>query len=202
MNIKLLSGSNIIAQKPGFLSYPHLSRSMITLFVGSVCLNVQVLADDQYWSSWEAKSQQGVAVVNNSLYREECGSCHMPYSAGLLPPHSWEKIMTSLDDHFGENAEIAGSDWRDITNYLLNNAAGRVNYSVSNKMLTNVIGIPLRITSLPYFKHEHREIPQRLVTGNSQVGSFSNCDACHTQANNGSFDEHQVVIPGYGKFEG
>ena len=36
-----------------------------------------------------------------------------------------------------------------------------------------------------------------LVAGNPQVGGFGNCGACHRGAERGSFDEHQVRIPGY-----
>jgi hypothetical protein len=159
--------------------------------------------DDHYSAfSWGKQSNSGVAPVKQgSPYQKECGGCHMPYPAGLLPPHSWEKIMTSLEDHFGENAEIEKDDWRTVTNYLLNNAAGRIDYRISNKMLKNIRGVPQRITELPYFIHEHREIPKRMVAGNTKVRSFSHCDACHSQAEKGNFNEHQVLIPGYGKFD-
>jgi len=163
------------------------------------------LADDDdegwYMRPWGINARPGVAPVNNRLYQNECGSCHMAYQPGLLPAHSWERLMTGLEDHFGENAELPRGERDAILGYLLNNAAGRSNYRVSNKLVRNLRGTPLRISELPYFVHEHREIPARLVRGNPKVGSFSNCDACHTGANRGSYNEHQVNIPGYGRYD-
>jgi Dihaem cytochrome c len=60
---------------------------------------------------------------------------------------------------------------------------------------------PLRITETDYFLGQHYEIPAKMVTENPEVKSFSRCAACHTQADQGSFNEHQVRVPGYGRFE-
>jgi hypothetical protein len=40
-----------------------------------------------------------------------------------------------------------------------------------------------------------------LVEDNPQVGSFSNCTACHERAEAGSYDEDEVRIAGYGHWE-
>ncbi len=53
----------------------------------------------------------------------------------------------------------------------------------------------------PYFRREHDEIPPRLVRNNEEVGSFSNCQACHRNAETGIYNEHQVVIPGVGRWD-
>ena len=151
--------------------------------------------------AWGSNARPGVAPVDFSLYRNECGSCHMAYQPGLLPAYSWEHLMFGLDNHFGENAELEDPERKAILGYLLDHAAGRSNYRVSNKMLRGIRGVPQRISELPYFVHEHREIPPRLVSGNPKVRSFSNCNACHTRAGDGSYDEHQVNIPGYGRYE-
>jgi hypothetical protein len=60
---------------------------------------------------------------------------------------------------------------------------------------------PLRITELPYFRHEHDEIPKRLVKDNPEVGGFSQCDSCHQDAKQGYFSENRVTIPGYGRWD-
>ncbi|HHC71739.1 MAG TPA: cytochrome C [Thiotrichales bacterium] len=154
-------------------------------------------------SAWGTHARPGVAPVRNRLYREECGSCHMAYPPGLLPAQSWERIMTSLDDHFGENAELPERDRVRILNYLLDYAAGRADYRVSNRVMWDLKGQqpPLRITELPYFRREHHELSPRMVRKNPKVRSFSNCDLCHVRADKGSFDEHEVYIPGYGRYD-
>jgi hypothetical protein len=60
---------------------------------------------------------------------------------------------------------------------------------------------PIRITELPYFTRKHREVPERMVSGNPDVGSFTQCDACHKDAAKGKFDEDTVVIPGFGRWD-
>jgi hypothetical protein len=59
----------------------------------------------------------------------------------------------------------------------------------------------IRITETTFFIHEHDELPPRVWRDNPKVGSMSNCSACHTKADNASFDEHQVNIPGVGRWE-
>jgi len=48
---------------------------------------------------------------------------------------------------------------------------------------------------------EHREIPDRLITGNPDVSSLSNCAACHRHADAGSFSEREILVPGYGHWD-
>ncbi len=151
--------------------------------------------------SWSKHGKPGIAVADNPVYREECGSCHLAYPPGFLPPQSWERLMATLDDHFGENAELPEPERRQVLNYLLDNAAGRNEYRLSAKMIRGVRGTPLRISELPGFRREHDEIPARMVGGNPEVRSFSNCENCHTRAAQGSYREREVVIPGYGRYE-
>lgn len=132
------------------------------------------------------------------LYQEECGSCHMAYPAMLLPSESWQQIMTSLEEHYGENAELDETSRRDIEIYLVKNSRPIENRKLS---LKSEVRIPMRISELPYFIREHDEIPSRFVKGNDNVGSFSQCNACHQYAEQGDFDEDNIVIPGFGRWD-
>jgi len=139
-----------------------------------------------------------VAMPMKQAYVEECGSCHMAYPAMLLPQQSWRKIMTGLEDHFGDNAEIDATTRGEIEDYLVHESA-RLTY---RKMFRNLgDATPLRITELPYFVHEHDEIPARFVASNDRVKSLSQCNACHRDAERGRFDEDDVVIPGFGRWD-
>lgn len=182
--------------------------ALVTLaFLGAgALLSSGAVGDDDeyehhYRMPWGQSARPGVAPVEFPLYREECGSCHMAYPPGLLPAVSWEKIMAGLDRHFGENAELGNEERIAILNYLLDRAAGRADYRLSNRMIAGMGQVPMRITELPYFRHEHREIPPWVVRNNPGVRSFSQCNACHPRAERGIFDEHEVRIPGYGRFD-
>jgi hypothetical protein len=127
----------------------------------------------------------------------------MAYPAGLLPTQSWKKIMSELEQHFGDNAELDQETHQAISDYLLANSANQSDYRFSRKLFKSINqhDAPIRISDIPYFKHEHDEIPQRMVSGNPEVKSFSQCNACHAKAEQGSFNEHDIRIPGYGQWD-
>ena len=144
----------------------------------------------------------GVSAQADPFYQQECGACHMAYPPGLLPAASWQKLLDGLHSHFGDNAELEASTKENIRQFLLTNSADRFN-SKRARRFANYGGdeIIIRISELPYFKHEHDEIPSRLVKGNKAVNSFSNCNACHRRAEQASFRERDIVIPGYGRWD-
>jgi hypothetical protein len=144
-----------------------------------------------------------VVPVNNPQYAAECGSCHMAYPPGLLPARSWQKVMGGLADHFGENAELAPDVAKVLSDYLVSNSADHAT-ALRSERITRTLQpdqAPLRISELPFFAREHREIPARASTGNPKVKSMSNCNACHSRAAAGSFTEHEIRIPGFPRWE-
>jgi hypothetical protein len=143
-------------------------------------------------------SREDVRPVENAVYLSECGSCHFAYQPGLLPRKEWEAIMASLEDHYGDDASLAEKETVEILNYLLTNAADITSHSRSRAFASGSSadeGLP-RITKTKYFRREHYEIPDRFVRGNPDVGSFSNCQACHPKADTGVFAQHLASIPG------
>jgi hypothetical protein len=137
-------------------------------------------------------------VAVDPLYAEECSGCHMAYPGQLLPAASWRKVMANLEDHFGENAELDAATRQSIETYLVD-----ASLDGGYRKLFRNLGErkPLRITELPYFVHEHDEIPSRLIEGNEKVRSLSQCNACHRGAEQGHFDEDDVVIAGFGRWD-
>ncbi len=147
-------------------------------------------------------SRQDFVPVQHALYQEECSGCHFVYQPGLLPAASWQRLMNGLADHFGENAELDADTAAQLSDYLVANAADRVSTGRSPGIANSLRGdAPLRITETVYFRRQHDEIPARVVADNPEIGSFSRCDACHTGAGDGSYDEHTVRIPGWGRWD-
>jgi diheme cytochrome c len=148
-------------------------------------------------SKWFKISRLDVAPVDNQLYQNECASCHFAYQPGLLPSRSWKRLMTGLEDHFGDNAELMPEDYTVILNYLTDNSADLSDYKRSRKINNSLAKdeTPLRITETPYFKRKHRELSLSQITKNTEIGSISNCAACHRQADKGSYNEHEIKIP-------
>ena len=160
--------------------------------------------DDEHGERRNSASKQLDNSPVRQLYVDECAACHMAYPAGFLPERSWQKMMGSLDDHFGENAELDATTQQAITQYLVDNAAEKSSNRRARKFLRSVSdnATPLRITELRYFKQKHDEVPGRMVTGNPDVGSFSQCQACHgDRAEQGYFDDDSVNIPNHGRWD-
>jgi hypothetical protein len=155
------------------------------------------------FSEWltSYKHMSGVKPVDNTTYLEECGSCHFAYQPGLLPAASWKKILNSqaMVDHFGENAEMDESMLQRIRIYAMDNAADKSYYKLSRKVVATTKDgtTPLRITELRFMRRKHHDIPEKMVMENNQVKSLSYCNACHTKAVQGIFDEDTVSIPNY-----
>lgn len=156
---------------------------------------------DRWRNIW--KPTGDVAAVHNPRYVAECGSCHMAYPPGLLPARAWVTMMSGLQDHFGDNAELDQTTTATLARYLVENSADSSDYRRSRRIMRSlpVNTIPLRISDLPYIRHEHDEIPARMITANPNVRSLSNCNACHMRAEQGSFREREISIPGYGRWD-
>ncbi|MCP3687247.1 MAG: hypothetical protein GY784_02430 [Gammaproteobacteria bacterium] len=180
-----------------------MKKQQVVMIAGSAVL-AGILATSFYGigqsfaSSGESDSHRFYQGKQNPVYLEECGSCHMAYPPQLLPGKSWQKMLQGLEDHFGENAEVDLATSSAIASYL--QEASRSN---SYKKMFRNLGnrSPLRITELPYFKHEHDEIPSRFIADNDKLSSLSQCDACHQDAQRGQFDEDDVIIPGVGHWD-
>lgn len=187
--------------------YQRLLSILTIITVSGLMFSTTVYGDDdddhEWGFSWFKQSKLDVAPVVNPLYREECGSCHFAFQPGLLPEKSWRKMMTELEDHFGDNAELDAETQKNLLNYLVANSADKSNYKRSKRIMGSLRQneVPLRISDTLYFQRKHDEIPQRFVVDNKDVTSYSNCTACHKRAEGGSYNEHEVIIPGVGRWE-
>jgi len=152
---------------------------------------------------WFSSKRSGVAPVTNQLYAKECSECHFAYQPGLLPARSWEKLMSNLNDHFGDNAELSPANTKILSKYLNDNAAETSNHKRSIKISRSISKseTPLRITDVGYIKRKHRELSRRHVDDNPEVGKLNKCEACHTRISEGSFSEREIKIPGFGLWE-
>jgi hypothetical protein len=181
-----------------------LAISAVIFTIGFVSIPV-VWSDDDHFREYTdyGRDSSGNTAESYTLYKEECGSCHLAYPSFLLPAISWQKIMLGLDNHFGENAELDSATYQSISQFLNDHSADGTRSRRTQKYIRylNMDNAPLRITQTPFFRHEHHEIPARMVSANPEVSSFSHCDACHRRAQQGRFNEHDVRIPGFGHWD-
>ncbi len=153
-------------------------------------------------ASWvQAGGKYRVEAVSNQQYQDECGACHFAYQPGLLPARSWRKLMDNLADHFGENAEFDEADRLVLLAYLEKNSADKSGSYLSRKVMRSLPrkGTVMKISKLGFMAHEHDEIPRRLFKDSLQ--GLTNCNDCHQRAEQGSYNEREIKIPGYGRWD-
>lgn len=121
-------------------------------------------------------------------YKQECAACHTAYPPGMLPAASWQRIMGSLNKHYGTDASLDEATVRELGGWLQANAG--TYKRVSEEPPQD------RITKSTWFlrKHNEREIAPA-VWKRASVGNASNCVACHTNAAKGNFNERDIHIP-------
>ncbi len=159
-------------------------------------------AEEGFWKSADIfNRKKGVQPVSNASWAQECSACHFAYQPGLLPGNSWDKLLTptALHNHFGEVADLDAGTLKKIRDYALDNAAEKSSFKLSRKITvaTENVEAPLRITDVRVIRRKHHDIPERMIKGNKDVRSLSNCEACHTGAEKGRYDSDAVLIPNY-----
>jgi hypothetical protein len=128
--------------------------------------------------------------VADPVVREECGSCHLAFAPSMLPAKAWKQMMGDLANHFGSDASVAPDTVEQITRYLNDNAADTGGQRYAGKLMRGVSiqNPPLRITELPKWVQEHRKISPA-EWKRKDIGSKSNCLACHTDAERGRYED-------------
>jgi mono/diheme cytochrome c family protein len=140
-------------------------------------------------SAARASAEDWAPPVTDKLVQKECGSCHMAFQPAFLPARSWDRIMDTLSDHFGEDASLPADQVAAIRTYLMGSAGDVKRQGIARKYMQwlAVDGAPLKITENPAFLREHN-FPDR-VWNTPKVVTKSNCLACHTQADRGNYDD-------------
>jgi hypothetical protein len=119
-----------------------------------------------------------------AAYAKECGACHLDFPPALLGPAAHERILASLDAHFGQNAELDADVVAQLRRFLVANAGADERGPTPAP----------RISTLPWFVKEHRKASSAVGAGRP-VKSFAACASCHPAAKDWRFDEDGVRVP-------
>lgn len=175
-----------LAAAPRRRARPLAAGVMLAIAAAVICAGLAALA---------SLPPPGVPrLAPNPLYQKECGACHYDFHPSLLPAASWTAMMSGLDDHFGENADLPGAKREAIADWLVANAAERWDTEAANNLRAVSTAQPLRVTATRYWKRRHRDIPAAAFAAKA-VGSRVNCVACHRDARTGRFDDQSIDIP-------
>ncbi|MDP4032649.1 MAG: cytochrome b/b6 domain-containing protein [Pseudorhodobacter sp.] len=127
-------------------------------------------------------------------YAANCTDCHAAYHPSLLPAASWQMVMTTLDDHYGEDASIDPALADELTAWLVANAAETTDTKPAHVLAEVNPASPADIPTTPFWQATHRAIPDsRFAT--APVFSKANCAACHADAAQGWFYPAAIALP-------
>jgi hypothetical protein len=130
--------------------------------------------------------RRGAGVALLPAYQQECAACHVAFPPGMLPSNSWRRLLSNLPRHFGTDASLDAAAARELADWLSANAG-------TYKQVREAPPED-RITKAVWFVRRHHEVPAA-AWQRPAVKSPSNCAACHAQAAQGDFSEHNVRIP-------
>ncbi|MGY4830793.1 diheme cytochrome c [Sphaerotilaceae bacterium SBD11-9] len=152
-----------------------LSRTLLAAALGLVTLNT-ALAD----------GRGAMPRTVPPAYLQECAACHLAYPPGMLPAHSWQRVMSGLDHHYGSDASLDAATAQQLSTWLQA-------YAGTYKRVTEEPPQD-RITRSAWFERKHRKV-EPAVWQLPSVKSAANCAACHVGAEQGRFDDDDLRVP-------
>jgi hypothetical protein len=155
-------------------------------------------ADDRFYKR-TPDSMGGFLPATDAAYVKECGSCHFPYSPGLLPARSWIVQLDRMQKHFGENIQLSPEARAKLQEYLTKNAADVSPYEGSKIFMERIPAsqTPYRLSNVFKFREMHTVVWEVINTKPKvRVKNLANCNACHSKAAEGSFGLDEMHVPG------
>lgn len=119
-------------------------------------------------------------------YAQECAGCHVAYPPALLSADSWQRIVTGLSQHYGVDASLDAAQIDTIGRWLASEAGAYKKVQTSPP--------EDRISRSDWFVRKHRRVDPE-IWRLASVKSPAQCTACHIQADQGRFDEHDLRTP-------
>lgn len=155
---------------------------LVAMVLGAVAMQAAEAKAKPDAAKIEAQKAARLAFDGRKVYAKECSACHVAYPLIALPRASWEAHLGSLGKHFGVDASLDAKD------------ASALGALVASEARDGVRPKDDRVTQSVWFAGIHREVPASVFSRKS-VGSAARCEACHSGAGRGDFDEDAVRIP-------
>ena len=144
--------------------------SLIVLLIGFVffmTINASSASTIDNHPNFLIAQLESSSDLGREFYIENCGSCHIPIPAEVLPTDAWQKILEQPRDHYGESLPkminiTVGLIW----NYLRTDSRPSLEGETTPEFITNS----------RYFKALHPlvDLPKPV--------SYQSCKLCHPAA--------------------
>lgn len=141
------------------------------------------------WSALAYGVPRWVTAPTDATYLKECGSCHMAFSPNFLPARSWQRVMATLHDHFGDSAQLDAATRDKITAYLVEASADKASNHQATQVLASLGNgeTPTRITTVPYIAGLHGGMLDPKWNGKPRPKTLAECTVCHADAALGNY---------------
>jgi hypothetical protein len=148
------------------------------------------------WVTQSIAAPKTFPPIADTGYLKECGSCHMAYPPELLPARSWNRVLGSLQDHFGDSAQLDAATRQRIHDYLVAHAADNTqnehSFAILHSLRPNEA--PLRITATPYIAGIHAAVLDPVWGGNPRPKTLAECGVCHLRVQSGDFTMRKFTV--------
>ena len=131
-------------------------------------------------------------LAQDAAWTSECSGCHLAYHPSLLPARSWRVLLAQGQDHFGEELALEARTASHLADFAARHAAEAHESPAAWKIATTtpVAMAPLRITDTPFWKRRHA----RLQPSTWKAVHASECNACHRDAEAGTFSPRAIRV--------
>jgi cytochrome b len=139
---------------------------------------------------------QPVSLPQSEQWNEECGDCHIPFHPSLLPQRSWITLFKNQEDHFGDDLMLDEPVAQELLAFSMKNSSERHMTEAAwfIDTTTSLNKTFIRITETDYWQEQHAQIDNKMWKS-EQVASKSQCEACHFDAKQGSFEDGAMRLP-------
>lgn len=161
----------------------------LAIVVG-LCVATVVYLRETGWiegyASLRGAHRASVAKAAGGAWREECGTCHLAYPSDLLPARSWQALLRTPDQHFGEDLALGAAALQALRNEGAAADAGRKWAGWMLRRSVPAGSSPQRITETPFWRQRHEDLADSDFRPPSAAGRHD-CEACHDDAASGIF---------------
>ena len=165
-------------------------KVLLALVVGAFVL-ATFLAPANGQSMSELRRQaSSMPTIDNELWASECSDCHMAYQPEWLPKAAWVEMLNNLEDHFGDDASLSSAEVRELVAFAeaRNAETSEANFAKQIVRWMRPGDHTLRISEVRYIVRKHDELDPAVLTF-LELENIAFCDACHTEAVEGVYDE-------------
>lgn len=192
--LSMINGRKLVSENiPEVLPHTGIALGMIMiLLIYFLSAGLGVIPGKEAFES----QFTGTPLATLDAWEEECGSCHMAYHPSLLPARSWTELLQQQHEHFEEDLLLDDALVIELTDFAVANSAELGITEPSRKIIdwNKSTLTPLRITETRYWIHKHEEIAPE-IWQQASVNGKGQCDACHSDARQGWFEDSKMKIP-------